>query len=92
MKMDLPLNNLQRLICYKTQTTKQLIKRMDFTPTKFSRVSLLSIKKTGKLFETLMIKLISYLCNSQSNKTKLLQINLAKLLKAKNLSFKRINF
>ena len=58
-----------------------------FTPTELSKVSVLQFKNQVNLIETLMIKLISCPCNSQYIKTKLRQINPAKLLKAKKLVF-----
>ena len=45
------------------------IKRIDFTPTKFT------IKRQVNLIETLTIRLITYPCNSQCIKTKLRLIN-----------------
>ena len=47
------------------------IKRMDFTPTKFSRLSVLCVKNQVNLIETLMIRIVSCPCNSECIKTKL---------------------
>ena len=57
------------------------IKRIDFIPTKFSRLSMFFIQKQVNLSETLMIKLISCPCNLQYIKTKLQQIKPSKIVK-----------
>ena len=64
-----------------------MIKEMNFIPTKFSRVSIFYVKRQVNLIENFMTNSISCPCNSQYIKTKLQQINLAKLLKTKNLIF-----
>ena len=56
---------------------------MDFTPTKFSKVSIYWIKKQVNLLENVMIQLISCPANSQYIKKNLRQINIVKLLKVK---------